>query len=242
MILILLFLSIAPIILVAIFIYLKDKYEKEPKKLLFWAFFLGAVSVIPILVLELALGDYWEAKYSNTSPFVAGAAYDAFIVAAFSEELFKFLVFMILIWRNKNFNEKFDGIVYAGFISLGFAFVENIMYVFQNGMTTGILRAFTAVPAHALFGISMGYFLGIAKFRNDKKGQFIALALIVPILLHGFYDFIIMSKIDLLLLLFIPFLVFMLIMALRKMKEHSQASIFKNNINNPTENNSTQIQ
>jgi len=237
----LLFLSLAPIILLGLFIYFKDKYEKEPLKMLIWAFFLGAFSVIPILFVEIYLGNYWESKFSATSSQMTSAAYDAFVVAAFTEELFKFAMFMFFIWRNKNFNEKFDGIVYAVFISLGFACVENIMYVFQNGMPTGILRAFTAVPAHALFGISMGYCLGIAKFKQAGKTIVILCGLLVPLILHGFYDFILMSQNTILLLFFVPFIIFMIILGLKKMKEHSQDSAFKNGLENINENNNNTL-
>jgi RsiW-degrading membrane proteinase PrsW (M82 family) len=74
-----------------------------------------------------------------------------------------------VLYNNKNFNEPFDGIVYAVIVSMGFATIENIIYVFQYGFATGILRLFTAVPAHAAFGILMGYFLGKAKFTHGKS-------------------------------------------------------------------------
>lgn len=222
----LLLLSLAPIIIIAIFIYKRDKYEKEPIKMLLLSLFMGAIIVVPIIFIELYLGKVWEAKYKGVN-LMHTAAFDAFVVASTTEELFKFLAFIIIIWRNRNFNEMFDGIVYAVFISLGFAAVENVLYVFQNGMTTGILRAFTAVPLHAVCGVTMGFFLALAKFKHSKKGLNILSALIVPIGLHGFYDFIIMSQNNVLLLLFIPFIIFMIWLSFRIMKKHSQASVFK---------------
>ena len=219
--------SIAPIILILIYIYRRDKYEKEPRKLLIKAFIFGALTVIPILFIETALGNYWNNKYNFPSNQMLTAAYNAFIAAASTEEIFKYAVFFLIIWKNKNFNEKFDGIVYAVYISLGFAAIENIMYVLQNGIGTGIMRAFTAVPAHTMFGISMGYFLAWAKFRPEKRVLYIILSLLVPIVLHGFYDFIIMSQHKILLLFFIPFLIAMLIMAFKEMKHLSNKSRFK---------------
>ena len=99
--------------------------------------------------------------------------YDSFLTAAIPEELCKFLIFMIFIWRDKNFDEYFDGIVYATFIGLGFACVENIQYVFSYGFQTGVVRALLSVPGHFLFGVVMGYFLSMAKFHPEKRGTYI---------------------------------------------------------------------
>jgi len=226
---ILLFLSLAPVFIIAFYIYFRDKYEKEPIGILIKSFLLGALTVIPVVIIELLLDNYWETKFSTSVPKIGTAAYSAFVVAAFTEELFKFGAFLVLIWRNKNFNERFDGIVYAVFISLGFACVENVLYVFQSGLPTAILRAFTAVPAHALFGISMGYYFGLAKFIPEKKTYYIWLAILMPILLHGIYDFIIMAENGYLLLLFIPFLGFLWYSNFKRMKNHIANSEMKQN-------------
>ncbi len=148
-------------------------------------------------------------------------------MAGSTEELFKFLVLYLLVWKNPNFNEKFDGIVYAVFVSLGFAGVENVLYVMDGGMQTALTRAITAVPAHAIFGITMGYYLGIAHMYKELKGKYLARALLVPILLHGIYDFILMVEIGWLLLLFVPYVIVLYIMGIKKMKVLSDTSIFK---------------
>ncbi len=219
--------SFAPILIIAFYIYFRDKYEKEPIGMLLWSFILGAFITAPIIVVEGFLDDIWKAKYEpHHTNLLANAAYVAFVVASLTEETFKYIAFL-LIWNNKNFNEKFDGIVYAVFISLGFAAVENVLYVVQNGLGTGVMRAFTAVPAHALFGISMGYYFGLAKFEENKKVLRLLLALAVPLLLHGIYDFILFSENTILLLLFIPFIIGMWYLGFRKMKAQSQASVFK---------------
>jgi RsiW-degrading membrane proteinase PrsW (M82 family) len=158
---------------------------------------------------------------------VAEAAYQAFIVAGFTEELFKFLALYLLVWRSPSFNEKFDGIVYAVFVSLGFAAVENVMYVMDGGYQTAIVRAITAVPAHALFGITMGYYFGIAHMYSELRSSYLIKALLMPILLHGIYDFILMVGINWLLVLFAFYVVFLYIFGIRKMKTLSDASIFK---------------
>jgi RsiW-degrading membrane proteinase PrsW (M82 family) len=133
---------------------------------------------------------------------------------------------MLLVYRSRHFNEKFDGIVYAVFVSLGFAAVENILYVFQEGVTTGFLRAVTAVPAHAIFGIVMGYYLGFAKLEPENRGKNIWNAFMWPFLLHGFYDYVLMSEYKFLLLLFLPLLFYMYRTGFRRMKSHSDSSRF----------------
>ena len=144
-----------------------------------------------------------------------------------SEEGFKFLAFILLIWKSRDFNEKFDGIVYAVFISLGFAGIENLLYVVQGGATVGLSRALTAVPAHALFGITMGYYFGLARFYPVQRKFMISLAILVPFMFHGFYDFCLMSKQPLMLLLIIPFIIYLWISGFRKMKLLSNQSIYK---------------
>ncbi|MBT3750707.1 MAG: PrsW family intramembrane metalloprotease, partial [Bacteroidetes bacterium] len=122
----------------------------------------------------------------------------------------------------------FDGIVYAVFVSLGFALVENLLYVIQGGIEVGWLRAITAVPGHALFGVTMGYYLGLARFcSGGERTGFIVRALFWPIILHGFYDYCLMSGIPLLMLAFIPFIIYLWIQGFKKMKQLSDQSRFR---------------
>ena len=218
----LLVLSLAPVLIIAVYIYYRDKYEKEPIKLLLFALLAGGLTVIPILFVERFLSVF-------TSLFsgLAAPAWKAFVVAAFSEEIFKFLALYLLIWKNREFNEKFDGIVYAVYISLGFAAVENVLYVMDGGLSTGIMRAITAVPAHAIFGITMGFYFGLAKFYRKETKSLIFKALAYPILLHGIYDFIIMTGIEWLTIVFFAFVVFLYIFGLKKVKQLSNQSIYK---------------
>ena len=217
-----LFISLAPVFIIAFYIYFRDKYEKEPIKLLLKSIIGGAIIVFPVFFLEKFLG-----RFSENMQFYENAAYTAFIIAAFSEELFKFAALFFLIWRNPNFNEKFDGIVYAAFVSLGFAAIENIFYVTNYGINVGYTRAFTAVPAHALFGVTMGYYFGLAKFYPQKRSYYMALSLLIPIILHGIYDFILMAQFEFYLFLFIPFIIYLWRSGLKKMKELSDLSIYK---------------
>jgi RsiW-degrading membrane proteinase PrsW (M82 family) len=214
--------SLAPVFIILLYIYFRDKYEKEPLGLLAKALLLGIIIVIPVIFVERLL-------LSMMPPLgrVGEATYHAFVVAGFTEELFKFLALYILVWKSPSFNEKFDGIVYAVFVSLGFAGVENVIYVMDGGMQTAVIRAITAVPAHAIFGVTMGYYLGIAHMYSELKGKYLGRALLVPLVLHGIYDFILMVESTWLLLLFIPYLIVLYFMAIKKMKLLSDTSIFK---------------
>ena len=214
--------SLAPVLIILFYIYFRDKYDKEPLGLLLKALLVGIVVVVPVIFTERMLMNLMP-----QSSKVAAAAYHAFVVAGSTEELFKFLALYLLVWKSPSFNEKFDGIVYAVFVSLGFAGVENVLYVMDGGMQTALTRALTAVPAHAIFGITMGYYLGIAHMYKELQGPYLARALLVPILLHGIYDFILMVEVGWLLLLFIPYVIALYIMGIKKMKEHSDSSIFK---------------
>ena len=185
---VLLFLSVLPAALLIIFIYRQDKYQKEPFKSLCKAFFGGMLAVV-FTIVTVRIIDYTIGliPYLNQTVF-----YDSFITAGIPEELCKFLIFMIFIWNDKNFDEYFDGIVYASFISLGFATVENIMYVMPGGIGTGIVRALISVPAHFLFGVILGYFLSLAKFNSGKKGRYIIIGLLIAMAAHGLFDWLLM--------------------------------------------------
>jgi RsiW-degrading membrane proteinase PrsW (M82 family) len=218
----LLLLAIAPAIILMMYVYFRDKYEKEPVKLILKGILLGAIIIFPVGLIE----NYIMGFGTGFSK-IPKAAYDGFIVAGATEEAFKYFAVFILIWRNSNFNEKFDGIVYAVSVSLGFAAIENLFYVFSNNsMQVGLLRAFTAVPGHTIFGIVMGFYLGMARFSENGKGKLLLYAFIVPWLLHGIYDFMLMSGHPILLLTFVPFLVFMYRHGLKKMRELNEQSIF----------------
>ncbi|NLN49720.1 MAG: PrsW family intramembrane metalloprotease [Clostridiales bacterium] len=211
---ILLLAAIAPSAALMYYFYMRDKYEKEPRHLLTKAFLLGAISVIPILIVEMKLN-----LFDMGDKRLIAVGYTAFIVAGLVEEAFKFLMFYILIWNNDEFNEMYDGIVYSVFISLGFATVENIAYVLSTGFSVALLRAITAVPAHALFGVAMGYYLGISKFAQQpyKIGYFL-LGLFIPIVLHGVYDFILLSHRYYITTVFFFYMIYLWKRGMRKVK------------------------
>ena len=217
--------ALVPVAIVIFYIYLKDKYEKEPKRLLLISFLLGAI--VSIIITTLLYGVFDLALPLTDSLSVSQQFIHAFFVVGFSEELSKYLIVLLFAQRQKAFNEPFDGIVYAVMVSMGFAATENIFYVLESGAGTALLRAFTAIPAHATFGILMGYFMGKAKFSNNKIIlNLIGLAL--AILFHGAYDF----------FLFIDFipgiwtgafvsLIIGIILSRKAIKRHQNNSIFK---------------
>lgn len=168
-----------------LFIYLKDKHEREPLSLLAVSFFLGVVSTIITLLLSWPLDVLISLEKHN----IVDEFYAAFFKVALVEEFSKFIFVRFLLYPNKNFNEPFDGIVYAVMVSMGFATLENVIYVYNYGFETGVMRMFTAVPAHATFAVMMGYFLGIGKFRHSHQVAYSVLALLSATFFHGAYDY-----------------------------------------------------
>ena len=192
----LLMIALLPAVLLTIYIYKKDRVEREPVRLIVKLLAFGAVSCFPATVLELALSGAIEAL-GLTNPYLA-AFLESFVVAALCEELVKRWFLRRATWNNAAFDYQFDAIVYAVSVSLGFAALENVLYVMQSGFETGIMRAFTSVPGHAIFGVFMGYFYGHAKLaeaqgRASEMREYLTLSLLVPLLLHGVYDFIAFS-------------------------------------------------
>jgi RsiW-degrading membrane proteinase PrsW (M82 family) len=220
--LLLLISAVAPSIALLYYFYIKDKYEKEPRQMLFKAFALGSLTVVPVVFFELRLNIFDLAEMDYLM-----ATYTAFVVAGLVEEGFKFFIFWFFLWKNKNFNEMYDGIVYSVFISLGFATTENIGYVLLSGFHTAFIRSITAVPAHALFGVTMGYYFGKARFAEEKRRvRYLMLAFSVPIVLHGIYDFILFSRSMELMLLFIPYMLYLWKRGLGNVDELSERSPF----------------
>lgn len=219
----LLLIATAPVFILLAYVYYRDKYEKEPLKLLLEGLVAGGVICFPIIFFERLMAQVGEPLID-----LQWAAWNAFMVASFVEELFKYLAIMILIWRNVNFNEKFDGIVYAVFVSLGFALVENVLYVVTRGggVQVGLLRAITAVPAHAMFGVMMGYWIGKARFVRLNRLKYLLLAFFFPFLFHGLYDFILMSGKGYLMTFFVPLIIYMLYRSRKRMGSHEGKSVF----------------
>jgi RsiW-degrading membrane proteinase PrsW (M82 family) len=183
MIFILIALAIAPAIGIILLVYFKDKFEHEPFSLLLKCFLLGILTIIPAIIIELLAGKLDPSQTNNPgSIFIY-----AFFIVGLSEEGSKFFLLRIYPYRSKHFNEPFDGIVYSVVISMGFAAAENIFYVLDGGMSVALLRMFTAVPGHAAFGVLMGFYVGMAKFKKNHFG-YLLFGLFVAMAAHGFYD------------------------------------------------------
>lgn len=190
-------LAVIPSIVLLIFIYKNDRKEKEPMALLMKLFVYGVIVSYPVSFAEEIVSLPIDSLTTKGSfPY---AILTAFVVAALCEEVGKFIVMRYLVWKDRNFNCTFDGIAYAVFVSLGFATLENILYVAEGGISTALVRMFVSVPGHMCFGVFMGYFFSKAKvadFSGDKSGygKNIKRTLIVPIFLHGFYDCMLMLE------------------------------------------------
>ena len=188
--LILIGIAIFPVIFLLIFIYRKDQYEREPISLLMLALFMGMLSTIPASLMEGAMSFIYMPDESRV---IAYGLYNGFAVAGVCEELCKLLFLSWAVWRKPDFDEYFDGIVYAVFVSLGFAGVENLMYVldgssFDEALSTGVMRALLSVPAHFLFAVMMGYFFSLAKFDYTHRKSYLFKAFFIPMLMHGTFD------------------------------------------------------
>lgn len=180
----LLAIALAPGAAIGLYIYWKDEHEREPLGLLVKSFFFGVASTIITLLISWPISRMVPLDPTSLTQ----QAVHAFLLVALIEEFSKFIFVRWVLYPNKNFNEPFDGIVYSVTVSLGFAGLENILYVLDGGVETAVLRMFTAVPAHASFGVLMGYFLGKAKFEH-KKAHYAIYALGVATLFHGAYDY-----------------------------------------------------
>lgn len=221
----LLHLSVLPVVLLLIYIYLQDKYEKEPLGLLLLAFFGGMIAI----PMDLGLVSIINHVCYSDSVF-----YSAFIEAGGCEELCKFIILFLFFWWSKNFNEHMDGIVYSVFVGLGFACVENVLYVFQGGIGTGIVRALLSVPGHFLFAVIMGYFLSLAKFRKEKRLGYLMLSLFGAAIIHGLFDWLLMIAQDIPTIVALVILVLFIIgdillwrICIKFIRRHQENSPFK---------------
>lgn len=218
-------LSVLPSIVLFIFVWKKDKIEKEPPKLLLKLFLFGALSTVSAMILgEIFTVITLEFIYEDTLTF---AIIDNFILTALIEEGGKYFVLKKCTWKHKAFNYTFDGVIYAVCASLGFATLENILYVVGDGLSTAILRALLAVPGHVIDALYMGCYYGIAKYEealgNTKQSKSnLKKALLVPVLIHGFYDFCLSDESGLFLIVFLVFEIIITIKAVKKLKSLSK--------------------
>ncbi len=224
----LLTLAVVPGIFLLVKIYRLDTVEKEPAGLLIKLFFFGALTVVSALILEtigtVILDSFF---YQGT---VVYAFLECFIVVAISEEWGKFAVTRILTWKSKEFDYRFDAVVYCVCASLGFAVLENIMYAADGDLYTVIMRAVTSVPGHTVFALFMGYFYGEARMcrgYDDLRGEKhnLRMAFIVPVVLHGFYDFCLSTEYWFMVLVFFIFIGILYRYAFRAVKRWSAQDV-----------------
>ncbi len=184
-------LAALPGLLICWYIYRTDKYEHESRVHIALAFALGALSTLPIIRIEAWLGTN---LHHDWQPYWLKTIFESLLIA-FSEEFIKLLPLLLIFYPRSFFNEPLDGIVYAVIIAMGFATTENILYALKYGLGTTILRAFTAVPAHGVFAIIMGYYAGLAKFRRQRQVPLLAKGLLLAFAAHSVYDVLLFQKI-----------------------------------------------
>ncbi|MBQ4290632.1 MAG: PrsW family intramembrane metalloprotease [Clostridia bacterium] len=185
--------AVVPALALLFFAYRFDRVEKESPGLLWSLVVTGVFSCLIALVLERIFGTVLDAVLPENSPAYPVVLY--FGIVALSEEGAKYLLLRNKTWNSTEFNYRFDAVVYAVFVSLGFALWENITYVLHYRFSTALVRALTAIPGHAAFGVFMGAFYGLDR-QEDRMGRektsrlFRILSIACPALLHGTYDYI----------------------------------------------------
>ena len=175
--------AVVPSLLLIWYFHRRD-VNPEPGRVVWATFFLGVLTVIPVLIVDWPIV---RALGHPDSPFASGFG-EAFLVAAIPEEFFKFMVILLYASRHKEFDEPMDGIVYGAVASLGFATLENILYVSSGGVGVAIMRAITAVPAHGFMGAIAGYYVGQAKFNPQRRTALLLQGYFTAVILHGLYD------------------------------------------------------
>jgi RsiW-degrading membrane proteinase PrsW (M82 family) len=178
--------AVAPSLILLWIFHKQDRFP-EPPAVVWKTFGLGVLTVFPVLLFAVPAVLILGAVSGKQAYLIGGGT--AFFGAAIPEEICKFLVVYFYSRRHSQFDEPMDGLVYGAAASLGFATFENVIYVLGGGIGVAIARAFTAVPMHATMGAIMGYYVGAAHFDPQRKARYLFLALAAPIMLHGLYDF-----------------------------------------------------
>lgn len=220
--------SVLPVFLLGYYIYIKDS-EKEPKSLLMGLFGSGLLAAILVIIINILIiliaPEFYISDGYNRFNFLTLFAL-VFLEIALVEEFSKWIMIRLIGYKNKEFDQLYDIIVYSVFVALGFAAIENILYVIQGGFSLGIYRALFSVPGHACFGVFMGYFLALAK-TNEKKDKFkyrffMILSILVPALLHTFYNFCLMRETYSYLFIFLGFVIILYVSAVKEVNVMSK--------------------
>ncbi|MRN53407.1 glutamic-type intramembrane protease PrsW [Paenibacillus monticola] len=212
--------AVAPGLALLTFFYLKDKYDQEPLHMVIKVFLLGFLIVFPVMIIQrgLVLG-------LNGGPYV-----DSFLISSGVEECLKWFVLYHMIYNHTEFDEPYDGILYAVAISLGFATIENVMYAWYShaSVASMFMRALLPVSGHAMFGVIMGYHMGRAKFSKGVKTKGILLiSLLLPLMWHGIYDFILSTTANYWIWFIVPLMTFLWYGGMGKVARANSRSPFR---------------
>ncbi len=229
----LLSLCVIPSMLILWYIYIKDKSEKEPFYLIIILFIGGIIACLISILISMISKQYipyLNMSYYNMNIFEIFVK--VFVIITLSEELTKWIINYITIWRNKNFKHIYDPIIYSACTALGFATFENIIYVtnyYNHGIMVAIMRGLISIPSHAVFGIYSGFYLGISKNaymcgKKNKAIKYKILSILAPISLHFIFDLLLIKTNIIKYSLFIIYLTVLYITALKKIKRLSSVS------------------
>lgn len=212
-------LAVVPALFILFYISRRDRLRPEPRGAVFRIFLLGIATTVPAIVIELLLE---EIRLLQTPAGFLYPAFKAFVVTGLVEESLKLFVVMRYAFRKHYFNEVMDGIVFTVAAGMGFACLENVLYVLGKGISVGVLRAFTSVPMHGAASVIMGYYIGKAHFSIGGKRRFMVLkGFLLAVLFHGLYNLSIFGMpywTPLTVLGLIPVLVIAIVMAVKKIK------------------------
>lgn len=214
-------LAILPVVILGWYVYSKDR-DREPAGILLKLFGGGLLAAILTVIITFSVKSIFPIfnNFSDKSTGFSLIIY-AFIMVSLIEEFSKWLFTYIISYHNKEFDQLYDMIVYSVFVALGFAWIENVLYVMSGGVSVAILRMFLAVPTHVSVGIFMGYYLSIAKLQEThgkSSTKYRILSLVVPFIFHGIYDYTLYSGNSLLLLFCLIFVLFLYSHAYKKLK------------------------
>lgn len=201
--------AIAPSLALLSYFYLRNEMETEPRKTLLQAFLYGAIITFPIMFIQYVMQE----EQAITNEILSSV-----VIASALEEFFKWLIIFSVILKHVEFDDPYDGILYGAAVSLGFATVENVLYLLSFGIDQAVVRAILPVSSHALFGVVMGYYFGKGKFsQTERRKEFYALAFFGPLVLHICYNSIFLLEANFVYAM-VPFMLFLWWFGLKKVK------------------------
>ena len=215
-------LALIPVIILIVLLTLTDRHNREPARLLAKVFFFGILISIPVLIIQGLLNSI------SAATGIYGVIFQSFIIAGLTEEYMKRQVVLKVAYNNPAFDEKLDGIIYCAFAALGFAAIENVLYLisyYPTDPSIAFYRAVFSVPAHMLFGVTMGYYLSLAKYCTDPVmcRKYFQRSLYYPVLMHGTFNFLLSINIPML-LAFVPFVIYLWVTGMKKLNRFYRES------------------